>query len=189
MEVKKSTLLDALLIQPKKFGDHRGFFVETYQEQRYLEAGLTQRFVQDNLSSSTYGVLRGLHYQHTYPQGKLVSVVKGEVFDVAVDIRKGSPTFGKWEGAILTENNMNQFWIPPGFAHGFVVLSEMAIFAYKCTDIYHPETEIAIRWDDPEIGIKWPISPFELKISPKDEMGVKLKDVSEKFLTPFHLEM
>ncbi|RYZ84914.1 MAG: dTDP-4-dehydrorhamnose 3,5-epimerase [Proteobacteria bacterium] len=183
MEVTKSVLLDSLLIQPKKFGDHRGFFVETYQEKRYVESGLDARFVQDNLSASTYGVLRGLHYQHTYPQGKLVSVVKGRVYDVAVDIRKGSPTFGKWQGVILSEEDMNQFWVPPGFAHGFCVLSETAIFAYKCTDIYHPETEIAIRWDDPDLGIDWPIT--DLKISAKDEKGIFLKDVPQELLTSY----
>jgi dTDP-4-dehydrorhamnose 3,5-epimerase len=185
MEVTKSDLLDALLIRPRKFGDHRGFFVETFQEQRYAEAGLKHKFVQDNLSSSTYGVLRGLHYQHTYPQGKLVSVVKGEVFDVAVDIRKGSPTFGKWQSVVLTEKDMNQFWIPPGFAHGFVVISEMAIFAYKCTDIYHPETEIAIRWDDPDLGIEWPVPPGDLKISQKDEKASLLRDVDQALLTKY----
>lgn len=183
MEVTRSDLLDALIIQPKKFGDHRGFFVETYQEQRYVDSGLRERFVQDNLSSSTYGVLRGLHYQHTYPQGKLVSVIKGEVFDVAVDIRLGSPTFGKWQSVLLTENSMNQFWVPPGFAHGFLVLSETAIFAYKCTDIYHPETEIAIRWDDPALGISWPIK--DPKISAKDEKAILLKDVPKDLLTPY----
>ena len=174
MEVTKTALLDALVIQPKKFGDHRGFFVETYQEKRYVENGLEARFVQDNLSSSSYGVLRGLHYQHTYPQGKLVSVVKGQVFDVAVDIRHGSPTFGKWHSVILSEDTMNQFWVPPGFAHGFCVMSESAIFAYKCTDNYHPETEIAIRWDDPDLGIDWPILAKDLKISPKDENALRL---------------
>ena len=183
MEVTRSDLLDALIIQPKKFGDHRGFFVETYQEQRYVDNGLRDRFVQDNLSSSTYGVLRGLHYQHTYPQGKLVSVIKGEVFDVAVDIRVNSPTFGKWQSVLLTENDMNQFWVPPGFAHGFVVLSETAIFAYKCTDTYHPETEIAIRWDDPDLGIIWPIK--DPKISAKDEKAIRLKDVPRELLTPY----
>lgn len=183
MEVTRSDLLDALIIQPKKFGDHRGFFVETYQEHRYFESGLRQQFVQDNLSSSTYGVLRGLHYQHTYPQGKLVSVIKGEVFDVAVDIRAGSPTFGKWQSVLLTEKDMNQFWVPPGFAHGFIVLSETAIFAYKCTDTYHPETEIAIRWDDPDLGISWPIQ--DPKISAKDEKAIRLKDVPRELLTPY----
>ncbi len=185
MEVKKSELVDALLIQPKKFGDHRGFFVETYQEQRYFEAGLKHKFVQDNLSSSGYGVIRGLHYQHTYPQGKLVSVVKGEVFDVAVDIRKGSPTYGRWQSVILTEKNMNQFWVPPGFAHGFVVMSEMAVFAYKCTDIYHPETEISIAWDDVDLNIPWPIPKGNLKISAKDEKGIRLQDLSQKWLTNY----
>jgi dTDP-4-dehydrorhamnose 3,5-epimerase len=183
MEVTKGKLLDSLIIQPKKFGDHRGFFVETYQEKRYFEAGLDSRFVQDNLSASSYGVLRGLHYQHTYPQGKLVSVIKGQVFDVAVDIRKGSPTFGQWQSVILSEDSMNQFWVPPGFAHGFCVLSETAIFAYKCTDTYHPETEIAIRWDDPALGIDWPVK--DLKISAKDEKGILLKDVPQDLLTPY----
>lgn len=185
MEVTKSSLLDALLIQPKKFGDHRGFFVETYQEKRYADFGIRERFVQDNISSSTYGVLRGLHYQHTYPQGKLVSVIKGEVFDVAVDIRIGSPTYGLWSGILLTEEKMNQFWVPPGFAHGFVVMSQEAIFSYKCTDFYNPSTEIAIRWDDPSIGIEWPISLKELKISAKDEKAFLLKEVDPKLLVKY----
>lgn len=186
MDVTKSSLCDALLIQPKKFGDHRGFFIETYQNQRYAKNGLVEKFVQDNLSSSTYGVLRGLHYQHTFPQGKLVSVVKGEVFDVAVDIRRGSPTFGKSQSVVLTERDMNQFWIPPGFAHGFVVLSEIAIFSYKCTEIYHPETEVAIRWDDPDLGIDWPLPMEDLKISAKDERGVLLKEVPIDLLTQYN---
>lgn len=183
MEVKNSSLLDALLIQPKKFGDHRGYFIETYQEKRYFESGLKSLFVQDNLSSSTHGVLRGLHLQHTFPQGKLVSVIQGEVYDVAVDMRRNSPTYGKWEAVILTETLMNQFWIPPGFAHGFCVMSETAVFAYKCTDIYHPETEISVRWDDPDLNIPWPIP--NPKISAKDEKAIFFKDVPQELLVEY----
>ncbi len=183
MEVTKCSLLDALHIQPKKFGDHRGFFIETYQEQRYIEKGIDAHFVQDNLSSSAYGVLRGLHFQHTFPQGKLVSVILGRVFDVAVDIRKGSPTFGMWESIILSEDDGNQFWIPPGFAHGFCVLSESAIFAYKCTEIYHPETEICIRWDDPKLAISWPLT--NPKVSEKDCNGIYFEDLAEPSLLDY----
>lgn len=143
-------------IEPKVFGDERGYFMETYNKIDFEEAGLKMNFVQDNQSMSVKGVLRGLHYQKEHPQGKLVRVIKGTVFDVAVDLRKGSPTFGKWHGVELSEENKKQFYIPEGFAHGFLVLSDTAEFCYKCTDFYHPEDEGGLAWNDPEIGIEWP---------------------------------
>jgi len=155
-------------VQPKVFGDARGYFFESYSERDFEAAGLRLRFVQDNQSKSTKGVLRGLHYQKTHPQGKLVRVISGEVFDVAVDLRSGSPTFGKWEGVLLSGERQNQFYIPQGFAHGFLVLSDEAVFAYKCTDFYHPEDEGGIRWDDPNIGVKWPEIGMSPLLSAKD---------------------
>lgn len=144
------------VITPTVHGDNRGYFMETYNQKEMQEAGLTMNFVQDNQSSSTKGVLRGLHFQKEFPQGKLVRVVKGSVFDVAVDLRKGSKTFGKWYGIELTADNKKQFYIPEGFAHGFLVLSDLAEFCYKCTDFYHPGDEGGLAWNDPSIGIKWP---------------------------------
>ena len=144
------------VIEPTVHGDERGYFMETYNQKDMEEAGLNMNFVQDNQSCSTKGVLRGLHFQLKYPQGKLVRVVKGSVFDVAVDLRKGSKTFGKWYGVELTEENKKQFYIPEGFAHGFLVLSDIAEFCYKCTDFYHPNDEGGLAWNDPKIGIKWP---------------------------------
>lgn len=144
------------VIEPTVHGDQRGYFVETYNQNDMKEHGLDMVFVQDNQSSSTKGVLRGLHYQKEYPQGKLVRVVKGEVFDVAVDLREGSKTYGKWNGVILSEGNFKQFYIPEGFAHGFLVLSDIAEFCYKCTDFYHPGDEAGLAWNDPTIGIEWP---------------------------------
>jgi dTDP-4-dehydrorhamnose 3,5-epimerase len=158
MNVVKTKLHDCVIIEPKVFGDGRGFFLETFQAERYADkAGITLSFVQDNYSRSSKGVLRGLHYQTNKPQGKLVRVVKGKVYDVAVDIRKGSNTFGQWEAVILSEENKIQFWVPPGFAHGFVVLSEIADFEYKCTDYYDPCDEGGILWNDPDLNIPWPI--------------------------------
>ena len=144
------------VIEPTVHGDERGYFMETYNQKDMEEAGLNMNFVQDNQSCSTKGVLRGLHFQLKYPQGKLVRVVKGRVFDVAVDLRKGSKTFGKWYGVELTEENKKQFYIPEGFAHGFLVLSDIAEFCYKCTDFYHPNDEGGLAWNDPKMGIKWP---------------------------------
>lgn len=144
------------VIEPTVHGDERGYFMETYNQKDMEEAGLNMNFVQDNQSCSTKGVLRGLHFQLKYPQGKLVRVVKGRVFDVAVDLRKGSKTFGKWYGVELTEENKKQFYIPEGFAHGFLVLSDIAEFCYKCTDFYHPNDEGGLAWNDPKIEIKWP---------------------------------
>ena len=158
MNVIQTKLKDCVIIEPKVFGDHRGFFLETFQAERYREmAGITLPFVQDNHSRSAKGVLRGLHFQKTKPQGKLVRVVSGEVYDVAVDIRQDSPSFGQWEGVLLSEENKRQFWVPPGFAHGFVVLSDTADFKYKCTDYYDPSDEGSLIWNDPVLAITWPL--------------------------------
>jgi dTDP-4-dehydrorhamnose 3,5-epimerase len=174
MNVIKTNIEDVVIIEPKVFGDERGFFLETFQAERYRAlAGIELSFVQDNHSRSTKGVLRGLHFQKTKPQGKLVRVVRGEVFDVAVDIRKGSPTYGQWAGVLLSEDNKRQFWVPPGLAHGFVVLSDVADFEYKCTDYYDPSDEGCLIWNDPEVGIEWPID-FEPQLSTKDLIGVTL---------------
>lgn len=158
------------VIEPTVFKDERGYFVETYNQHDFAEAGLDMTFVQDNQSMSVRGVLRGLHFQKQYPQGKLVRVLRGAVFDVAVDLRETSPTFGKWFGVELTAENKKQFYIPEGFAHGFLVLSDEAEFAYKCTDFYHPGDEGGIAWNDPKIGVAWPLQPgVELTISEKDQ--------------------
>ena len=178
MNVIKTKLEGCLIIEPKVFGDSRGFFKETFQADRYKEAGLELPFVQDNYSRSTKGVLRGLHFQKTKPQGKLVSCPNGEVFDVAVDIREGSPTYGQWEGILLTGENHLQFYVPPGFAHGFVVLSDTADFQYKCTDYYDPSDEGGIIWNDPDIAIDWPLLDIKPKLSDKDKMLPQLKELS-----------
>lgn len=158
MNVIQTKLKDCVIIEPKVFGDHRGFFLETFQAERYRAmAGISLPFVQDNHSRSAKGVLRGLHFQKTKPQGKLVRVVSGEVFDVALDIRPSSPSFGLWEGVVLSEENKRQFWVPPGFAHGFVVLSDTADFEYKCTDYYDPSDEGSLIWNDPAMAITWPL--------------------------------
>lgn len=158
------------IIVPKVFGDERGYFMETYNYKDYAAAGIDMEFVQDNQSSSAYGVLRGLHFQINYPQDKLVRVISGEVFDVAVDLRPGSRTFGKWHGEIISAENKKQFFIPKNFAHGFLVLSDTAEFTYKCTDFYHPNDEGGLLWSDPEIGIDWPIpNGMELIIADKDK--------------------
>lgn len=177
MQVIDSIIADVKIIHPKVFGDARGFFLETFEENRYREMlNIDLRFVQDNHSRSSKGVLRGLHFQTQNPQGKLVRVVRGEVFDVAVDIRPNSPTYGQWEGVILSEENKTQFWIPPGLAHGFVVLSDVADFEYKCTDYYNPQNEACLIWNDPLVGIEWPISnPL---LSEKDKLGKLLKDLA-----------
>jgi dTDP-4-dehydrorhamnose 3,5-epimerase len=176
MNVVKTKLHDCVIIEPKVFGDERGFFLETFHTLRYADlAGVSLPFVQDNHSRSSKGVLRGLHFQKTKPQGKLVRVVRGEVYDVAVDIRIESSTFGNWEGVILSEENKKQFWVPPGFAHGFVVLSDFADFEYKCTDYYDPSDEGSILWSDPDLDIKWPIGcPI---MSDKDRNADKLGDL------------
>lgn len=166
------------VIEPKVFGDERGYFVETYNKQEFSEFGLDMGFVQDNQSMSGKGVLRGLHFQKRFPQGKLVRVLSGEVFDVAVDIRKGSKTYGKWFGVVLSDENKKQFYVSEGFAHGYLVLSETAVFAYKCTEFYHPEDEGGIRWDDPDIGIEWPLEEgVQVMLSEKDKLHGGIKDL------------
>lgn len=172
MIIEPTPLQGLLLIKPDVFGDARGFFQETWNLRRYTELGLDRHFVQDNLSFSTRGILRGLHFQNPRPQGKLVYVLQGEVFDVAVDIRADSPTFGQWYGTTLSADNHHQLFIPEGFAHGFCVTSETALFAYKCTDFYSPDAEQCIAFDDPKLGIDWPIKHPEL--SKKDQEGLTL---------------
>ena len=164
------------IITPTVFGDSRGYFMESYNYNDFKEAGIDHVFVQDNQSASKKGVLRGLHFQKNYPQDKLVRVIKGEVYDVAVDLREGSETFGKWHGVLLSEENKKQFFVPKGFAHGFLVLSDYAEFCYKCTDFYHPNDEGGLMWNDPDIGIEWPISEgMEIILSEKDKVhgGIK----------------
>jgi len=176
MKVIKTNLEGCVVIEPKVFGDDRGFFLETFQSERYANlAGIMLPFVQDNHSRSTYGVLRGLHFQKSKPQGKLVRVVKGEVYDVAVDLRQHSPTYGQWEAVVLSEQNKKQFWVPPGFAHGFLVLSDIADFEYKCTDYYDPLDEGSLLWSDPELDIPWPIE--DPILSNKDENALVLVDL------------
>ena len=176
MKVIETSIRGCVIIEPTVFGDERGFFLETFHAARYAEsAGINLPFVQDNHSRSSKGVLRGLHFQKTKPQGKLVRVVRGEVYDVAVDIRANSKTFGKWEAVILSEHNKLQFWVPPGFAHGFVVLSDIADFEYKCTDFYDSTDEGSILWSDPDLGIQWPIqNPI---VSAKDAVAKQLADL------------
>lgn len=172
----ETSIKDVYIIEQKKFGDSRGYFMETYKKSVFMEAGLDYTFVQDNQSRSKRGVLRGLHFQKKFPQAKLVRCIEGEVFDVCVDLRKDSPTYGKWEGVILSAEKGNQLIIPRGFAHGFVVLSEFATFCYKCDEVYHPEDEGGIMWNDPEIGINWPYSG-DLSLSEKDKKHPKLSDI------------
>ncbi|MEG3128822.1 dTDP-4-dehydrorhamnose 3,5-epimerase [Pantoea cypripedii] len=176
MKIIDTKIADVKIIEPKVFGDERGFFLETFQKERYLSAlNIEGDFVQDNHSRSSKGVLRGLHFQRENPQGKLVRVVRGEVFDVAVDIRPESPTFKQWVGVYLSEENKTQFWIPPGLAHGFVVISDFADFEYKCTNYYDPGSEGCLLWNDPEIGIEWPMeSPL---LSEKDKCGKLLSEL------------
>ncbi|MEQ4532331.1 MAG: dTDP-4-dehydrorhamnose 3,5-epimerase [Mixta sp.] len=176
MKVIPTRINDVKIIQPAVYGDARGFFLETFEKRRYQQLlDIELDFVQDNYSRSGKNVLRGLHFQKTQPQGKLVRVVRGEVFDVAVDIRPGSPTFGQWEGVILSEENKTQLWIPPGLAHGFVVLSEIADFEYKCTDYYNPQDEACLLWNDSSINIDWPVkAPL---LSEKDKKGLPLTEL------------
>lgn len=168
------------IIEPKVFGDNRGYFMETYKESDFAEAGLNYRFVQDNQSSSRKGVLRGLHFQKTYPQAKLVRVLSGEVFDVAVDLRKDSETYGQWVGVLLSGENKKQFMIPRGFAHGFVVVSDYAEFAYKCDEFYHPEDEGGLLWNDPDIAVEWP-DIGEIILSEKDKKNPTLAQCKMEF--------
>lgn len=174
MNVLKTELPGVLILEPKRFGDDRGFFMELFHAKRYEEAGISGPFVQDNFSRSAKGILRGLHFQEPHAQGKLVQVMAGAVYDVAVDVRRGSPTFGKFVGVELSADNRRQLWVPAGFAHGFCVLSESADFHYKCTDVYTPASERGIAWNDPDLAIPWPVtSPL---LSPKDAAAPRLKD-------------
>ena len=176
MEVIQTEIPDVKIVKPKVYGDERGFFLETFEQKRYQEMlGISLNFVQDNHSQSQKNVLRGLHFQKENPQGKLVRVVRGEVFDVAVDIRKDSLTYGKWVGVILSEDNKSQLWIPPGLAHGFLVLSDIADFEYKCTNYYDPKSEGCLLWNDPTVNINWPISTPIL--SEKDKLGKTLQEL------------
>lgn len=175
MNVIQTSLAGMVIIEPKVFGDQRGFFIETWNRKKYVEIGIDIDFVQDNLSFSSKGVVRGLHYQYPNTQGKLVYVLSGEVFDVAVDIRKDSPTFGKWESVVLSGENKKQLYVPEGFAHGFCVLSETALFAYKCTDFYNPSVEGGLLWNDSEIGIVWPVS--DPILSEKDKVYPTLSEL------------
>ncbi len=176
MDFQPLTIPEVVLITPKVFTDNRGFFFESWQKKKFAEAGIDPEFVQDNHSRSVKNVLRGLHYQIRQPQGKLIRAIVGEVFDVAVDLRKSSPTFGQWAGAVLNAENFNLLWIPPGFAHGFLVLSDTAEFVYKATDFYAPQYERTIRWDDPQIGIDWPLEGAEPILSAKDTAGKTLEE-------------
>ena len=185
MKIIKTALPEVVVLEPRVFSDERGFFQETFHAERYHEAGIGTQFVQDNQSRSRQGVLRGLHYQLAKPQAKLVRVARGQVFDVAVDIRHGSPTFGHWAGVVLDDEKLNQIYIPAGFAHGFCVLSEEADFVYKCSDYYDPESEYGVAWDDPEIGIEWPsCDEWEYMISAKDKDNPRLAE--QQHLPPYN---
>jgi len=173
---------DLYIIEPTVFGDHRGYFMEGYNKKDFFEAGLTMEFVQDNESKSKKGVLRGLHFQTKHTQGKLVRVTEGAVFDVAVDLREGSPSYGKWHGVVLSQENKRQFYVPEGFAHGFLVISDEAVFNYKCTDYYAPEYDSGLLWNDPDIGIEWPLHEVgEILLSEKDQKQKTLKQLSLPF--------
>ena len=178
MKVRGTDLPGVVLIEPTIFDDPRGIFYESWSDARYAEAGIAASFVQDNVSTSSRGTLRGLHLQHPHGQGKLVYVLVGEVFDVVVDVRVGSPQFGQWTGSVLSEDNRHQLYLPPGFAHGFCVISDTALFAYKCSESYHPETELTVAWNDPDIGIRWPLA--EPVLSKKDAEGKALAALSER---------
>ncbi|HVI74573.1 MAG TPA: dTDP-4-dehydrorhamnose 3,5-epimerase [Anaeromyxobacteraceae bacterium] len=184
MNVRPTSIPDVLVVEPKVFGDARGFFFESFNQRAFeVAVGRPVAFVQDNHSLSAKGVLRGLHYQLPHPQGKLVRVVRGDVFDVAVDLRRASPTFGKWVGETLSAENKRQLWIPEGFAHGFVVVSEAAEFLYKTTDYWYPEAERCIRWDDPDLAIAWPVTGGAPTVSAKDATGKRFRE-AEVFTTP-----
>ncbi len=177
MKIKPTSIPDVKIIQPTVFGDDRGFFMESWNQKVFAESGLHMEFVQDNHSRSSLGVLRGLHYQTKHTQGKLVRVTQGEVFDVAVDLRRSSPSFGQWVGTLLSADNKHMFWVPPGFAHGFYVMSEVADFQYKCTDYYAPDYEQSLLWNDSEINIQWPlVDGKQPSLSAKDEQGVPFKN-------------
>jgi dTDP-4-dehydrorhamnose 3,5-epimerase len=180
MNVIECELDGLLVVEPDIFGDHRGFFVESWNRKRYSDVGIDAEFVQDNFSFSQRGTLRGLHFQNPLPQGKLVSVWQGEVFDVAVDVRRNSRSFGRWHGVMLNAENKRQFWIPPGFAHGFAVISDTALFHYKCTELYSPRNELGFRWDDPDVGIKWPVAAPTL--SQRDAKAPLLRELAPEKL-------
>ncbi len=178
MKFVETPLRDVYLLEPKVFGDSRGFFQETWNIETFREAGFELTFMQDNHSRSEHGILRGLHFQTEHTQGKLVRVTSGEVFDVAVDLRRSSPTLGQWYGVSLSAENHNMLWVPPGFAHGFYVLSDYADFLYKCTDVYHPASELTLAWNDPTVGIEWPVPAGEEPLlSDKDKAGLSWGDV------------
>ncbi|MBU2510556.1 dTDP-4-dehydrorhamnose 3,5-epimerase [bacterium] len=177
MKIEETIIPGVLIVKPNVFEDDRGFFLESYNRREFLHAGITDEFVQDNHSKSTKGVLRGLHYQKNFPQGKLIRAIQGEVLDVVVDIRKGSPTFGKWISIIISSDNKKQVWVPKGFAHGFSVLSDVAEFCYKVTDYYHPEDEKGILWNDPQLAIDWKVENPVL--SQKDQDLPLLKDLNQ----------
>jgi dTDP-4-dehydrorhamnose 3,5-epimerase len=178
VNVIETPIKDVLIIEPKVFGDDRGFFLESWNDATFKELGLDWTFVQDNHSRSAKGVLRGLHYQNPNPQGKLVRVVAGSVFDVAVDIRKGSPTFGQWTGVHLSAANKRMFWVGPGLAHGFLSLEDNTDFLYKCTSIYSPQDEQALMWNDPQVGIEWPLDGIEPTLSAKDKVAQTLEQIA-----------
>ena len=178
MEISPTRIPDVWVLTPKVFGDDRGYFLETFRSSHFRERGVAQEFVQDNQSKSGQGILRGLHYQLEFPQGKLVRVLSGEVFDVAVDIRRSSPTFGQWVGESLSADNKKQLWVPPGFAHGFYVTSESAEIAYKCTEYYHPEDDHSLLWNDPGIGIEWPLVIPDPVLSEKDRDASSLSEAA-----------
>lgn len=184
MKVTELGMPGLKLIEPKRFGDQRGWFSEVWQDKRYREAGIAETFVQDNLAMSTRGVLRGMHAQQPHAQGKLVQVFQGRVFDVAVDLRVGSPTFAQWHGVVLDDENALQFYVPPGFAHGYYVMSERALFGYKTTDAYSPDSEFSVRWDDPGIGIEWPLDGDPI-LSDKDRAAPLLADIAESRMSRF----
>lgn len=177
MNIIECDIVGPLIIEPKVFGDERGFFMESWNAAAFAQAGLDLTFVQDNHSRSQKGVLRGMHFQNPAPQGKLVRVVSGAVFDAVVDLRRSSPTFGKWTGVVLSSENKRMFWVPEGFAHGFLTLEDNTDFLYKCTSAYLPQNECSLAWDDPDVGIVWPLDGIEPKLSAKDAVGVPLSQV------------
>ena len=189
MTIIDTDLPEVKIIEPRVFGDERGFFLETYHAPKYLQAGIDATFVQDNHSRSSHGTLRGLHFQLQHPQGKLCRVTRGAVWDVAVDIRVGSPRFGKWAGALLSDENQRQIWVPRGFAHGFIVLSESADFLYKCDDVYTPGDECGVRFDDAQIGIAWPLDEIRgaLILSEKDRVLPDLSEIAPENLPRFDM--
>ncbi|MDD3517595.1 MAG: dTDP-4-dehydrorhamnose 3,5-epimerase [Chromatiales bacterium] len=177
MQFLPTEIPEVIIVEPRVFSDERGFFMETWERRKYAAGGIDVDFVQDNHSASVQGTLRGLHYQVQQAQGKLVRAIEGEIFDVAVDLRRSSPTFGRWVGARLSADNRRQLWVPPGFAHGFFVTSETAQVLYKCTDYYAPQHERSLRWDDPDLGIDWPlVDGIEVLLSPKDAAGLSLRE-------------